>query len=145
MLFLFFGDMQCLEALESHTIGAFFLKWGPSQESYIHRLITVISQQAKWYEAKKYQIKGLLHLIYTPKVQHFIMLQKLSKCEVKAWLCWHLIILPPLWFYVKSNFGEFKWSKNVIFGNFRDSELWIFGKFGTWKLLKFAKIKIENL
>ena len=23
----------------------------------------------------------------------------------------------------ESNFGEFKWSKNVIFGNFRDSEL----------------------
>ena len=81
----------------------FFKVRALTRESYIHRLITVISQQAKWYEAKKYQIKGLLHLIYTPKVQHFIMLQKLSKCEVKAWLCWHLIILPPLWFYVKSN------------------------------------------
>ena len=42
------------------------------------------------------------------------MLQKLSKCEVKAWLCWNLIILPPLRFYVKSNFGEFEQSKNVI-------------------------------
>ena len=38
-------------------------------------------------------------------------LQKLSKCEVKAWLCWNLIILLPLRFYVKSNFGEFKRSK----------------------------------
>ena len=46
-------------------------------------------------------------------------LQKLSKCEVNAWLCWNLIILPPLWFYVKSNFGELKGSKNVIFGYFR--------------------------
>ena len=26
-------------------------------------------------------------------------------------------------FYVKSNFGEFRCSINVIFGNFRDSEL----------------------
>ena len=52
------------------------------------------------------------------------MLQKLSKCEVKAWLCCNFIILPPpLRFYVKSNFGEFKRSKNVNFGNFRDSEL----------------------
>ena len=51
------------------------------------------------------------------------MLKKLSNCEVKAWLCWNLMILPPLRFYVKSNFGEFKRSKNVIFGNFRDSEL----------------------
>ena len=102
----------------------FFKVRALTRESYIHRLITVISQQAKWYEAKKYQIKGLLHLIYTPKVQHFIMLQKLSKCEVKAWLCWHLIILPPLRFYVKSNFGEFTWSKNVIFDNLRGSEFW---------------------
>ena len=55
----------------------------------------------------------------------FTMLQKLSKCEVKAWLCWNLIILPPLRIYVKSNFGKFKRSKNVIFGSFRDSEIWI--------------------
>ena len=39
---------------------------------------------------------------------HFTMLQKVSKCEVKAWLCWNLIILPLLQFYVKLNFGEFK-------------------------------------
>ena len=43
------------------------------------------------------------------------MLQKLSKCEVKACLCWNLIILPPLRFYGKSSFGKFKRSKNVIF------------------------------
>ena len=48
------------------------------------------------------------------------MLQKPSKCEVKAWLYWNLIILQPLRFYVKSNFGEFKQFQNVIFGNFRD-------------------------
>ena len=45
------------------------------------------------------------------------MLQKLSKCEVKA-----LIILPPFRFYVKSNLGKFKRSKNVIVGNFGGSE-----------------------
>ena len=72
------------------------------------------------------------------------MLQKLSKCEVKAWLCWNLIILLPTLFYVKSNFDEFKLSKNVIFGNFRDSELWFFGKFGTWTLLKCTQIKIQS-
>ena len=33
----------------------------------------------------------------------------------------------------------------MSFGNFRDPEFWIFGKFGTWKLLKFTKIKIQNL
>ena len=52
----------------------------------------------------------------------FTMLQKLSKCEVRAWLCRNLIILPSLRFHVKSNFGEFKWSKNVNFDNFRGSE-----------------------
>ena len=55
------------------------------------------------------------------------------------------MILLPLRFYVKSNFGEFERSKNVIFGNSRGSELWIFGKFETWKLLQFTKIKIQNL
>ena len=73
------------------------------------------------------------------------MLQKLSKCEFKAWLCWNLIILPQLRIYVKSNFGEFDWSKNVFFGNSIDSELWNFGEFETWKILKFTKMKIQNL
>ena len=54
------------------------------------------------------------------------MLQKLSKCEVKAWLCWNLIILLPPRFYVKWNFGKFKKSKNVIFGNLEtlNFEIW---------------------
>ena len=42
------------------------------------------------------------------------MLQKLSKCEVKAWLCPNLIILPPIQNNVKSNFGEFKRSKYTL-------------------------------
>ena len=42
------------------------------------------------------------------------MLQKLSKCEVKAWLWWHFIIIPPLRFYVKSIFENFKPSKMAI-------------------------------
>ena len=48
-------------------------------------------------------------------------------------------------FEVRSKFGEFKQSKNVIFGNFRASELLNFSKFETWKLLEFTKIKIQNL
>ena len=55
------------------------------------------------------------------EVRPCTMLQKLSKCEVKAWLCWHLIILPPLRSYVKSN-DEFIRSKNVIFRSFRSSQ-----------------------
>ena len=50
----------------------------------------------------------------TSVANYYTMLQKLSKCEVKAWLCYNLIILPPLRFYVKSNFGEFKRSQDVI-------------------------------
>ena len=72
------------------------------------------------------------------------MLQKLSKCEVKAWLWWSLIILPSLWFYVKSNFGEFKRPKNVIFCNFKASELWILVNLELEKLLKFSKKKIRT-
>ena len=72
-------------------------------------------------------------------------LQKLSKCEVKAWLCWNLTILLALRLYVKSNFGEIKWSKNVIFGNFRDSELWILVKLALGKCFILLKTTIQNL
>ena len=61
--------------------------------------------------------------------------------------CWKLITLLPLQFYVKSNFGKFKRSKNVIFGNFWDSELWILESFGlescsNWLKSKFRTSKI---
>ena len=73
------------------------------------------------------------------------MFQKLSKCEVKARLCWYLIILPPLWFYVKSHFGEFKRSKIVIFGNFRDFEfLENMGLESCTNLLK-SKFRTSNI
>ena len=49
------------------------------------------------------------------------MLQKLSKCEVKAARYGHFSNLLPLRIYMKSNFGELKRSKNVIFGTFRYS------------------------
>ena len=72
------------------------------------------------------------------------MLQKLSKCEVEAWICWNLIIFPPLRFYVKSNFSKFKQSKNVTFGNFRDFALWILVNLvlescSKFRVSKFAK------
>ena len=63
-----------------------------------------------------------LEVILSRKIK-YTMLQKLSKCEAMAARYGHFSNLLPLRFYVKSNFGEFKQSKNVIFGNFRDSEL----------------------
>ena len=42
------------------------------------------------------------------------MHQKFSKCEVKAAQFWNFTILLPLKFYVKSNFGELKWSKMLF-------------------------------
>ena len=44
------------------------------------------------------------------------MLQNLSKCEDKVPGCGNFTIGLPHRFYVKSNLGEFKRSKNVIFG-----------------------------
>ena len=73
------------------------------------------------------------------------MLQKLSKCEVKAWLCLNLIILPGSRFYVKSNYGKIKRSKNVICGNFRDSDLLILVNLALKKCSNLPKIKIQNL
>ena len=73
------------------------------------------------------------------------MLQKLSKCEVKAWLCWNLMILPPLWFYVKSHNGKFKRSKNVIDSNFRNAELLILVNLGLESCSNVLNRKIRNL
>ena len=54
-------------------------------------------------------------------------------------------MLTPLRFYVKSNFGELKLSKNANFDNFRASEFWFFSKFEHFSRAKFAKSKIQNL
>ena len=73
------------------------------------------------------------------------MLQKLSKFEVKAWLCWNLIILLPLRFHVKSHFGKFKRSKNVICSNIRDAGLWILVNLGLEKCKDLPKFKVQRL
>ena len=73
------------------------------------------------------------------------MLQKISKCEVKAWLCWNLIILPSLRFYVKSNFGVFKWSKNVVMGNFRGSEFGFLANLSNFQVPNLSKFKDQRL
>ena len=67
------------------------------------------------------------------------------KCEVKAWLFWSLIILPSLRFYVKSNFGECKRSKNVICGNSRGSESWFLVNLSTFQDPNFPKFKVLSL
>ena len=85
--------------------------WLTEKLSYFHTLWKVLCNN--WKHFTRLENRDI----------HCTMLQKLSKCEVKAWLYWNLIILPPLRFYVKSNFSEFKRSKNVNFSNFRDSEL----------------------
>ena len=81
--------------------------------------------------------------------QKLTMLQKLSKCEVKAWLCWDSIILLALRFYVKSKFGKFKWSKSVILANFRGSEFWFLVNLSSFKsqiyrISKFIGSKIAK-
>ena len=73
------------------------------------------------------------------------MLQKLSRCEVKAWLCWNLIILPSIRFYVKSNFGRFKKPKNVILDNFRGSECWFLVNLSNFQIQNLPKFKVQSL
>ena len=101
-----------------------------------------------WFDfsrSEKVEIE-LATLYFTMKTEiHYTMLKKLSKCKVKVWLSWDLIILLPLRFYMKSNFGEFKQSKNVIFDNFRDFELWILVNLGLERCSHLLKIKIQNL
>ena len=69
----------------------------------------------------------------------FTMLQKLSKREVKAWLCWNLIILLALQFTWNPVLARIQTVQKRHFWQFY--RLWTlnFGKFGTWKMLKFTK------
>ena len=77
------------------------------------------------------------------------MLQKLSKCEVKLDFVKILIILPPLRFYVKSNFGKFKRYKksflailqvlNFDFSTFEQLSSPKFTKFQSSECLKLPK------
>ena len=105
-------------------------KSNPSRANSFFRKSNVVNLQNFWTFSKTFRLSCSLWR-YEKNYKQSTMLQKLSKCEVKALLYWNLIILPPLRFYVKSNFVGFHRSKNVIFANFIDSELWIFGKFRT--------------
>ena len=66
----------------------------------------------------------------------FTMLQKLSKCEVKACNVWH---------YVKSHFSKFKRSKNVVFGNVRGSEFWFLVNLSNFQVPNLPKFKVQRL
>ena len=73
-----------------------------------------------WDEGLKYSSAllnvGFIHKgLQNSTRNHCTMLQKLPKCEIKARLCCNSIIIAPLRFYVKSNFGQFKRSTNVEF------------------------------
>ena len=73
------------------------------------------------------------------------MLQKLSKCEVKACLYWNWTTLPPLQFCVKSNFEKFKRTKNIIFGNFIGSEFWLLVNLSNFQVQNLPKFKVLSL
>ena len=88
-------------------------------------------------------LKTSHHALYNSNSKKGTMFQKFSKCEVNAWLSWSLIILPPLWFYVKSNFGEFKRSKNETLNfeplvnlGLESSRAWLKSKLRTSKIVK---------
>ena len=74
------------------------------------------------YETKKHS----RHFIPNRRAEwHSTILQKLSKCEVNARLCWNLIILLPLWFCVKHTFEigqlyhhfNFTWNQILVNSN----------------------------
>ena len=73
------------------------------------------------------------------------MLQKLSKCEVKAWLCWNLKILPPFRFCWNHILANSNGTKMSFIYNARDTELWILVNLGLGSCSDLLKIKIQNL
>ena len=130
----FLGDITSLCRCKMYSILIRWDGWDTSIEDWGAAKTPENDIQGSLHE-KRQKSCVKLYLIHSSvgsglKKEQRTMLQRLSKCEVKAWLCWNLIILSPLRFYVKSNFGDFKQSKNVIFGNFRDSEHRILVNFG---------------
>ena len=87
------------------------------------------------WQPTKYEQNQPIWRISSPQ---FTMLQKLSKCEVKAWLCWK-IIFSPLRFYVKSNFGELKQSKLSFFDILVVLNFWI------WQVPNLPNFKVKSL
>ena len=76
-------------------------------------------QEAVWFlsnitAGNQHQVQSVIdHGLVPLIIQHLsrvspkcTMLQKLSKCEVKAWLYYYLISLMPLRYYVKSNLAN---------------------------------------
>ena len=109
------------------------VRWeGGYKEEYI-----IANCQSIWYSNN-------LCNVYIRVFKICTIFQKLSKCEVKAWLYWNLIILLPLRFCVKSNFGAFNRSINVIFGNFRGSEFWFLVNLSNFQVLNLPKIQSSD-
>ena len=128
-----------------------FVAWFSVVESIATLCLMIFCKMfdfVQWIEIWTYSffVTGAIRISWSigkiKSYSHSTMLQKLSKCEVKAWLCWNMITLLPLQFYVKSNFSEFKWSKNVLYGNIRDAELWILVNLGLQSCSNL--LKIEN-
>ena len=94
---------------------------------------TVVSKNTVWkirfFLSDRFCLKKIKKIRKIVGWQNFLfatMLQKLSKCEIKATRFVNFTICSPRRFFVKSNFDKFKQSKNVIFGNFGGSEIFVF-------------------
>ena len=74
-------------------------KSNTSRANSIFRKSNVVNLQNFWTFSKTFRFSCSLWR-YEKNYKQSTMLQKLSKCEVKALLYWNLIILPPLRFYV---------------------------------------------
>ena len=73
------------------------------------------------------------------------MLQKLSKCEVKASLCGNFSICLPFRFYVKSNSGKFK-RLTISFSTLLEALNFNFSKFEPFFKSQITKIQsLESL
>ena len=110
-----------------------------SKNAFAATLLWLFPLFSKWQHILSFHYYSLKCRNVPIMNNYSTMLQKLLKCEVKAWLCWILIILQPLRFCVKSNFGQFKQSKNVIFGNLTRSSP-KFTKIQSAKSLKLPKV-----
>ena len=113
--------------------------------SYFLLASTVCSKSSKrkindmqWLRESKGELK--VHYFQILWKSHYTMLQKLSKCEFKAGLCWYLIILPPLKFYVRSDLVNSNGPK-MLFLAILEVLNFDFSKFEQLSSPRFTKIQ----
>ena len=94
----------------------------------------------------KFSVKSDANQVAVPVLVslYFTMLQKLSKCEVKAWLLkFENLTVTQILREIK--FRQIQTVQKCNFGNFRDSEFWFLVNLSIFQVPNLPKFKFQSL